>query len=748
MRLIHNMGIGGRLGLMTVIALLTLVLEAFFGISNGRRLNNEINFGYEAVTRPLAAVSAARGEFNAMRAGLFNLAQDFNTTDQSGAFRDQVLNSLSNYENSVRLYKGVLEKYGTDDPYERDAVDYLFGQLTPLRGQVEYIAGVAGKTGRAADAVQLIRGGFSDAADDTAKELAVLTDILEAQTNLENEHARQMQNANALFSVLAASLGALFLVAASYLITRSITAPMKKIRQAAEDLSQGNLEARIDYRSQNEIGALAENFRKLIGVFKGIIVDIRTMSEKQSGGDIDYYIETEGYRGAYYEMSSGINNMMRISVSDLRALIEYLNAMANGDFETGIQRFPGKKASLNDSLDEIHSNLGSVFNAISELTAKVSDGDLRFRIDELKYSGYWQTLMRELNGVMTAVRGPLAESIRVMSGMEQGDFTLRAEGDFRGEFLVMKNALNTTVGAVSSYIDEINVTLAGLAKGDLTAGVTREYIGQFASIKASINTIVKSLNNTMRDIAAAAGEVLTGAKQISGSSATLAQGASEQAGAVGRLTEAVGDIDSRSKDNASDAEQAEKLAVTSKGGAETGNEEMRRLLEAIEGITQSSQKINNINKTIEDIAFQTNLLALNAAVEAARAGVHGKGFTIVADEVRSLAEKSRQAARETGVLIKESMERVNEGTKRANETAGSLEKIVGNVIDLSAVIHRIRSASTQQTEAVRHVSAGLVQISNVVQINSATSEESAAASQELDSQAEMLKQMISFFKTA
>jgi methyl-accepting chemotaxis protein len=307
--------------------------------------------------------------------------------------------------------------------------------------------------------------------------------------------------------------------------------------------------------------------------------------------------------------------------------------------------------------------------------------------------------------------------------------------------------LNATVEAISSYIDEINKVLADVASGDLRHGIDREYAGQFASIKTSINTIIKDLNETMGSILAASAQVLTGADLISHSSYDVAKGAGEQEAALDDLTIAIGEINEQSKDNAHNSQEASELAETSKNNVDAGNREMEQLLTAMEGINDSAHKISKIISTIESIAFQTNLLALNAAVEAARAGEHGKGFSVVADEVRSLAVKSAEAAQETNELINESIGRVNDGMVRANETAGSLSKIMETIASVSGAVRKINESSTMQTNAIGQIGGGLERINNVVKNNSSVSEESAAASEELNSQAQVLKQMLAFFKT-
>ena len=309
------------------------------------------------------------------------------------------------------------------------------------------------------------------------------------------------------------------------------------------------------------------------------------------------------------------------------------------------------------------------------------------------------------------------------------------------------DSLENSVAFIKSYVDEINEVLSAVSAGNLTSTITREYIGDFDSIKRSVNSIVSRLNETVVDISLVADGVSSGSAQLSQSSMDLSDGVSQQMVSMQEITDGISIVDTQAKGNSTNSQKASALALTSKNNAEAGNMEMQHLLGAMERISDSSGKISQIIKTIESIAFQTNLLALNAAVEAARAGEMGRGFSVVAEEVRSLAGRSSEAAKQTAELIQESIQNVQDGTKAASDTAASLDKIVKNVLDVSDVIKEISESSEKQTGTIGEINGDLMQINQIVQGSAATSEETAAAAEELDSQVAILKEKLSFFST-
>ncbi|MDP4153885.1 MAG: methyl-accepting chemotaxis protein [Bacillota bacterium] len=315
-------------------------------------------------------------------------------------------------------------------------------------------------------------------------------------------------------------------------------------------------------------------------------------------------------------------------------------------------------------------------------------------------------------------------------------------------FLAISIALSIYLAyLVSQPYKKVSAVTANVAAGDLTTGLNHKpFFKEEVALVTSINNMVENLNIVLSNIDAAADQVASGSKHISSSSISLSQGASEQASSVEELTASIEEITSQTVRNAEDAKETNKLTVEITKSAEICKSSMKTLLEAMSKISASSKSITKIAKSINEIAMQTNMLSLNAAVEAAKAGESGKGFGVVADEIRELANRSAKAAKETSVLVENSINNIGSGEAATNETAHELDTIVEKITSAAALIESISTASNEQALGLSQVNQGIIQVSSVVQSNSAASEESAAASEELSGQAEMLKQQVDTFK--
>ncbi len=283
-----------------------------------------------------------------------------------------------------------------------------------------------------------------------------------------------------------------------------------------------------------------------------------------------------------------------------------------------------------------------------------------------------------------------------------------------------------------------------VSEGDLTVNVApkseKDVMGN------ALKQVVIKNRKTLTDIKEAAYQVTTSSSQVASASEALAQGSTEQASAIEEITASINDVAEKTKQNASQANAAADMMAKMIVEVQKGNEEMQNMVVAMGEINSASENISKIIKVIDDIAFQTNILALNAAVEAARAGDAGKGFAVVAEEVRNLAAKSAAAAAETAEMIEDSIRKVEAGANIAHETERALALITDEVRHSEKIVNEIAEASSYQATAIAQIDKAIGQVSQVVQTNSATSEECAAASVELSNQASRMRNLISVYK--
>ena len=304
--------------------------------------------------------------------------------------------------------------------------------------------------------------------------------------------------------------------------------------------------------------------------------------------------------------------------------------------------------------------------------------------------------------------------------------------------------LERAFGSISNSISEQADIMTRMASGDYSVSIPTRSDGDI--MNQAINNMLTRTNDTLRQITLSSAQVATGSKQIADSSQTLAHGSSQQTASVEQLSSSIAEIAQKTKGNAEMAGRAAILADTIRNNAEKGSCQMDEMMAAVKDINTASQNINKVIKVIDDIAFQTNILALNAAVEAARAGPHGKGFAVVAEEVRNLAAKSAEAAKDTGELIANSMEKAELGSRITNETAESLAEIVSGINESRKIVHDIAESSNEQSVGIEKINQGIDQVAQVVQRNSETAGESAAVSEEMNSQSNLLEELITQFK--
>ena len=526
---------------------------------------------------------------------------------------------------------------------------------------------------------------------------------------------------------------------------RIMRRPLCRISEASQRIADGELVTAIDIRGNDETRMLAEDFYQISNTLSCLIAGINEMSDAQKNGNIDFRIEAERFSGTFRTLAEGVNEMVAQHVSDTSEVLRVVSDFGKGNFRTVLRPMPGKKAEINTSVEALRGNLRCVSEEISVLVAEATRGDLTATIDTANFEGDWRDITEGLNALMTAVLVPIRECSDVLGELAQGSLSVKMEGGYSGEFNEIKMALNGMTTEISGYIREITRFLSDIANGVLTDTITRQYVGEFATIKDAINHIIEQFNVVIGNIGAASARVDAGAARLSESGAAIANNAYSQGQAVEALTSAVTQIRRQTQANAAHAMSASTLSETSKNNADAGNEEMKKMLVSMESIKESSDNISTVIQTIEDISFQTNLLALNAAIEASRAGQHGKGFGVVAEQVRALAGRSKEAVSESAALLEDSAQKVDEGRVLAHRTARRLNDIVGNVNEVAQLVQEITNASGEQLDSVAGIDDGLALISQAAQDNSEASEAFALLSEQLASQATDLRETVRSF---
>ena len=348
--------------------------------------------------------------------------------------------------------------------------------------------------------------------------------------------------------------------------------------------------------------------------------------------------------------------------------------------------------------------------------------------------------------VTRSLTRPIKEIEEAAQEMAKGKLKIDLQYTSQDELGSLAENMRFMSKKISYYMGELTDAMKQLAGGDLNVRKREDFLGDFGPVQMAIRSLVDSLDDAFSKISLVAEEVSSGASQVSSGTQVLSRGATEQAGSVEELAEAVNEISWKVKNNAKNAGDARQKVAETGEQIMQSNQSMQEMLRAMDEIAVSSQNIRRIINTLEDISFQTNILALNASVEAARAGSAGSGFAVVASEVRHLASKSSDASKTTAALIETALNSVENGSKIARKTEKDLLSAVEGTKTVMEMIDQISQASEKQADSILQVTQEIDEISGVVQMNTATSEESAAASEELAGQSLVLKDLVSLVK--
>ena len=483
-----------------------------------------------------------------------------------------------------------------------------------------------------------------------------------------------------------------------------------------------------------------------LDVLSNPIFETINMLQQYAAGDLSFEMrELPGIQSILTEKMNMIrNNLMGLvqECSMLHKAATEGNLSVRGD----MNKFEGDYAlivkGINDTLDSVINPLAMA----AEYVHKIAQGDIPAKIED-EYKGDFNELKNNLNTCIDSINALIDDSHTLVRSALNGQVNDRADASkHSGDYRKIINGINETLDAFNAPVNEMIKCLEKMSEGDLTVKMEGSYKGDHVLIKENLNNALEAINEILTQVSVATEEVVNGTQQISDSSQSLSQGSTEQASAIEEITSSMTQLGSQITMNAENANQANDITADTRKHAEGGNAQMQAMLSAMHEISSSSKNIAKIIKVIDEIAFQTNLLALNAAVEAARAGRHGKGFAVVAEEVRNLAGRSATAARETADLIENSIKTIEKGVIIADKTEESLSGIGSMISKVSDLMSEIAVASNEQAQGIAQINEGLDHIEKVTQQNTAHAEESASASEELYGQSYNLQEMLKKFK--
>ena len=716
------------------------------GLSGTRQLTAVTDDMYANQLIPISELKSALGEFLAVRLALRDafLAKG---SEQQQRMRASEEHSRLLAEHLGKYKQSVLSE---DEKRLLPALEAALNRYQQVRGQ---IVGDLGN-GNEKSALAVMNGDGKVVSAEVNSSLEQLAEINSKLAETNYKSTKQAEASVERQIILFIVVGVVFALGMGWVIARIIGNPIRKLSAAAERLAVGDVNVELPAETKDEVGmlaaafrAMAENIRgrseaaqkmasgdlsvqvaakserdvlgvalhKCLGTLNALMREMDRMASEHNAGDIDVAIDPHKFEGDFRKVAQGINDMVGGHIQVKKKSMACIAEFGKGNFEAPLERFPGKKAFINDTIEQVRANLKALIVDTNLLVEAAVAGKLTTRADATHHQGDFRRIVEGVNRTLDAVIGPLNEFAAVLDSLASGDLTVTAAKEYSGDFEKFKKSVNTLGVQVRQAMQQIGSSTSALVMA-----------------AEELNKVSHQMSASADQTAAQANVVSAASDQVSKNVQTVATGADEMGASI--------------KEIAKNTADATKVAITAVKTAETTNQ-------TIEKLGQSSAEIGQVIKVITSIAQQTNLLALNATIEAARAGEAGKGFAVVANEVKELAKETAKATED----ISQKIEAIQSDTKGAVSAIGQISGVIHQINDIQ---NTIASAVEEQSATTNEISRNLAEAAkgavditkNITGVADAARSTTAGAvdtqksAQSLERMAAELQELVSQFK--